>query len=767
MSNSSISQRPIDKVLGSLRGVKPSGNNKWQSLCPSHSDKEASLSISVAQDDKVILHCHAGCDFNEVVRAMGLEPKDLFLPKEMPSKPEKQKKKVVKTYDYEDENLNLVFQVCRTYPKGFYQRRPDGQGGWINNLKETRTVLYRLTRILKYKDRHPVYIVEGEKDADNLEALGLVATTSPMGAGKWKQYYNDWLIDADVIIIPDNDTPGKKHAAEIADKLHFQGKGAKSVKVVELPGLPEKNDISDWLFINNNNKDKLIETVTNTPDWKEIRLEYNSRLSSEIKKDLVPAPEGKGEKLIIGNPFGMSDLGNAERLVRLEGHNLRYCSTLKKWYYWDEHRWKQDDTGIVIRKTKQTIRSIYKEASEIIDDDTRKALTKFALKSESVNRIEAAIKLAQSEPGIPITINQLDADSWKLNVLNGTINLMTGELEPDKREDLMTKMAPIEYKGLDMRLELWDKFLERILPDKELREFVQRAAGYSITGLASEEKLFFAWGPPATGKSTFLNTLSAVLGDYAATSDFETFLARDRSNGGPRNDIARLANKRFVQSLEVDEGKKLAEGLVKSLTGGDVITARFLYGESFEFLPTFKLWLSANSRPRVREDDAAMWRRILQLPFDQQIPEAERDPQLKLTLRNTEISGPAIMAWLVKGCLEWQRKGLAIPEIVKQTTEDYRQEMDPLKDFIEEECRIHPLVRVKVAELYKAYEAWCHENGEKYPLSRKGFKKKLEARGMQQIRDNHRKWQGIGLLDDKQQTYSGGLPVVYADDDPY
>ena len=277
----------------------------------------------------------------------------------------------------------------------------------------------------------------------------------------------------------------------------------------------------------------------------------------------------------------------------------------------------------MLRLAKDTVTSIYSEAAEAPDEKTRTELATWALRSEAVERIKAMLSLAESEPDIPVEPKCLDADPMLLNCDNGTVDLHTGKLREHRRQDLITKLALVIY-DLDARSDLWDEFLsEATGGDDALVIFLQRAAGYSLTGDTSEEVLFFIHGPQAAGKSTFVEAIKTVLGGYATTADFEAFLSR-REVGGPRNDIARLAGSRFVASIEVDEGKKLAEGLVKMLTGGDTVTARKLYQEAFEFRPTFKLWLAANHTPRVREDDEAMWRRILTVPFIHTVPKGQR-----------------------------------------------------------------------------------------------------------------------------------------------
>lgn len=448
-------------------------------------------------------------------------------------------------------------------------------------------------------------------------------------------------------------------------------------------------------------------------------------------------------------PAHLTDWGNAQRLVRLHGRDMRYCHLWGKWLIWDGRRWAVDTSGAAERLAKDTVAQLYAEASQCADEEQRKALAKHALRSESQRAVSAMLALAQSEEGIPVQPQELDSNPWLLNCLNGKVDLRTGELREHRREDLITKLAPVEYDP-NAKFELWDRFLtEATGGDQELMRFLQRAAGYSLTGEIDEEKLFFVHGPAAAGKSTFLEALKAAMGDYASTADFETFLSRQQV-GGPRNDIARLAGARLVVSIEVDEGKRLAEGLLKTLTGGDTVTARFMYRESFEFKPQMKLWLAANHAPKVSDDDEAMWRRILRVPFERVIPKERRDPKVKATLRDPQVAGPAILAWAVQGCLAWQREGLGIPPVVEQATMAYRLDNDPLRDFLSVRCVFGPTKTVRIADLTAAYKNWCQENGEA-PVGAREFNRRLEARGCH--REHTRTgdvWVGIGLIAPKE-----------------
>ena len=460
---------------------------------------------------------------------------------------------------------------------------------------------------------------------------------------------------------------------------------------------------------------------------------------------------GHGSESLLSQVEGyhLTDAGNAKRLVAQHGADLRYCWPSKKWYVWDTTKFAPDNTGELPKLAKARVAMIYADAAACIDEEERKRLGKWAASSENRQRIDAMIDLARSEPGIPVMPEEMDSDPWLLNCPNGTVDLRTGQLRAHRHEDLITKSTSAEYHP-DARFQLFDDFLDRVLPDPEVRSFVKRGAGSSLVGLNLDERLYFAYGRTATGKTTLLRSIRVTLGDYGGVADFSTFLQMDHQ--GPRNDIARLAGKRFVISIEVEQGQKLAESLVQTITGGDPMTARHLYQEFFEFVPSFTLWLAANNRPKVRDDNDAAWRRIVQVPFDVQIPEGERDEGVKLALSDPDVAGPAILAWLVEGCLEWQRTGLAVPDPVRATTEDYRREMDPLAQFLEDRCVQISEAKVGNGELFDAYKEWVKTEGVRFHLGRKSFTQRLESHdGVSQQRGHGgvRHWAGLGLLGDE------------------
>jgi len=439
-----------------------------------------------------------------------------------------------------------------------------------------------------------------------------------------------------------------------------------------------------------------------------------------------------------------TDLGNAKRFIRQHGQDLRYVPLWGKWLAWDGTRWAVDDTYAVTHRAKETIRSLYGEVGSIQDDEKRRSFAQHIARSESHSRIKDMIELAKSEPGIPVAPQQLDADPWALNLVNGTLDLRTGQLRPHAREDLLTKLAPVAYDP-EAPCPQWEAFLSRIFAgDVELIRFVQKAVGYSLTGLTQEQCFFILYGAGANGKSTLIQTISALLRDYARQTPTETLLIQ--RGDGPRNDLARLQGARFVSASEVEGGRKLAEALVKQLTGGDTLTARYLYKEHFEFQPTFKIWLAVNHKPGVQGTDHAIWRRMRLLPFTVTIPAAEQDKQLTERLR-TEL--PGILRWAVEGCRAWQQEGLEPPSAVKRATGDYRAEMDVIAAFIQDCCVLGDNHQVSTSELYAEYQGWCEQMGES-PVTPKGLAAALQERGCTSGRNSRgRLWCGIALKEDE------------------
>jgi len=462
--------------------------------------------------------------------------------------------------------------------------------------------------------------------------------------------------------------------------------------------------------------------------------------------------------------YHLTDLGNAKRLVARHGHDLRFVPAWGTWFIWDGRRWARDETGEVFRRAKETVLSIYQEAATTEDADRRKALADWARRSESEARIRAMVKLAESEPGIPVRLSDLDRDPWLLSVLNGTLDLRTGELRPHNRADLITKMVPVEYDPA-AEAPTWHRFLDRIMGgNQSLVEFLQRAVGYSLTGDVSEQCLFLCYGTGANGKTVFLRTLLALLGPYGKPVEPDLLLIR-HGEAHPTG-LADLFGARLAVALETGAGRRLNEPLVKWLTGGDKLKARFMRQDFFEFEPMHKLWLATNHKPVIRGTDYAIWRRIKMIPFTVTIPEDEQDPRLVDKLR-AEL--PGILAWAVEGCLEWQRKGLGVPDEVRRATEAYREEQDALAAFLAECCVVSPTAKAAAKDLYQAYVAWCEQNGER-PEPQRALGMRLTERGFERYKSHGTIWwRGLGLRDEGTMGTNGDQfsPLAAASRIPY
>ncbi|MCK6514968.1 phage/plasmid primase, P4 family [Myxococcota bacterium] len=438
--------------------------------------------------------------------------------------------------------------------------------------------------------------------------------------------------------------------------------------------------------------------------------------------------------------FNLTDWGNAERLVHTHGEDLRFVTQRGRWLRWEGGRWRWVDTGSLLPLALQSSRATFDAAKEIPDPDHRERITRHTMRSESLPRLKATTQLAASL--LPIDAEQLDRDPLLLTVENGTLDLRSGALNEHSRGDFITRRLGVTYDP-DARCPRWQAFVRRAFGgDLALMQFVQRAVGYTLTGETTEQALLVLKGAGANGKSTFLSVLRALLGEYALAADFASFLA------GPstiRNDLARLSGARLVSASEPERGRPLAESLVKQLTGEDPVTARFLFGEFFEFVPNFKLWLCVNRLPQITSDDAALWRRLRVVPFDHVVPEDERDPHLLAKLLD-EL--PGILAWAVRGCLDWQRYGLGQPRAVAEATLAWREGADTVTAFVGEVCETRPGVRIDSGALYAAYLRWCEDCAET-PLGASAFGMRLSGLGFQRVKgaQGRRRWSGVSLAE--------------------
>jgi putative DNA primase/helicase len=437
-----------------------------------------------------------------------------------------------------------------------------------------------------------------------------------------------------------------------------------------------------------------------------------------------------------------TDTGNALRFVDQWHKEVRYCPPWKTWLLWDGKRWALDRQGEVMERAKKTVLAIYDEVA-LAETDTDKArIRKHAKASEASGQLQAMVGLARSVHGIPVMPEQLDADRWMLNVDNGTLDLRTGELLPHRIEHAITKLAPVAYDASAICPQ-WHAFLSRIMAGNEgLVTFLQRVVGYALTGSIREQCFFILWGDGANGKSAFLQILASILGPYADTAPFDTFMEQKFDKDA--NGLAALQGARFVWSAEGQSQRRLAEALVKQITGGEPIKTRFMYQEFFTYLPQFKLFLATNHRPVIKDTDEGIWRRVRPIPFTVTIPPEERD--LDFATKIVAAEAPGILRWAVEGCLAWQREGLTAPAEVQAAARAYREEMDVVGGFLAERTDKDPIGRVTVKALYAAFVAWCQDSGEK-TVSKKAFGQQISKHGYDDGRDMHsRFWIGVRLL---------------------
>ena len=436
-----------------------------------------------------------------------------------------------------------------------------------------------------------------------------------------------------------------------------------------------------------------------------------------------------------------TDATNASRLLEENGRDIRYNAAWKKWVVWNGKYWETDESGSMVQeKGLEMVHNIYEEMLKTDDPRERVDIEKFGILSESTRRRESFVKAAQYITKLNIKSDDFDRNHWVLNVQNGMVNVLTGEFTEHKQEELITKIANVDYDP-QADCPMWKQFVREIMDFKpDLINFLQTAAGWALTGNIEEQTMFIFYGSGANGKTTFLNTILHLLGDYAIATPTETFMKK--SGDQSTNDIARLRGTRFVTTTEAEQGRRLSEPLIKKITGNDQVTARFLYGEYFNFTPTFKIFMATNHKPVIKGTDHGIWRRIKLVPFTTRIPEEKQDKNLEEKLK-AEASG--ILNWLLEGTARWRREGLKAPPAILNATDEYRGEMDVIGNFLKERCIQKKEVSIRIREFYKAYADWCDDNKE-HAVSERFFTMRLKEMGFEQNRTAEaRYWVGLGL----------------------
>ena len=562
-----------------------------------------------------------------------------------------------------------------------------------------------------------VVLVEGEKCAQALIDAGFVATTAMHGANAPVDK-TDWspLSGKAVLVWPDRDKPGWEYATQAAQAI--LSAGAKSCHIL----YPPEEAAEGW---------DVADAIAEGFDVATF-LTHGPRLQMHDVADDV-APVLSSDESVWGTEDAL-----ALSFTRRYHRDWRYVAAWGRWLVWDGQRWRTEDT----LAATDLIRSVCRQTAVRADNP------KVAAKLASASTVGGVERLARADRRHAATTDEWDADPWLLNTPGGVVDLKSGRKRANDRADRMTKITTAT-PGSDCPQ--WMAFLSDIAGgDIDLQNYLQRMAGYCLTGVTSAHALFFLYGTGANGKSVFANVISTILGDYAATASMDTFV-ETRGDRHP-TDLAGLRGARFVTAIETEQGRRLNESKVKAITGGDKISARFMRQDFFEYTPQFKPVIVGNHKPAIRNIDEAMKRRMHMIPFTVTIPPERRDSRLTEKLL-AERDG--ILAWAVAGCLAWQREGLKPPASVVSATEEYFEAEDALGRWLEERCVREPSARSLTAELFSDWKQWADTSGE-FIGSQRRFSDLLITRGLEKWRNGAgvRGFQGIGLKHPPSPAYA-------------
>lgn len=718
LPNNGISVNPLDLVLHRLEAhngqpAKRSGDG-YTTRCPAHEDTHASLSVTEADDGRVLIYCHAGCTVQAIMQALGLPMSDLF-PRREPERKRKPtpepKPAPVPTYIYVNADGEPVHATIRQPGKRFAQARPnpDAPSGWVFGLAGLQPVLYRLPEVMQaVADGRTIYVCEGEKDADNLCALGLTATTNPMGACKWRKQYTECLRGADVVVLPDHDEPGEAHGQQVATALHGV---ADRVRVLHLPDLPAGGDVSDWL-----DRGGTIEDLQALVD--ECEAYTPPATTATVTTDAAALTDE-----VLSALRDPTDSGNAALLVALHGHDLRFDHQRQRWLVWQGHWWADDGDGEVLRRAHDAARFRYKMIWDIFAaEEGLKGAVKAALKAKEHYKLTAALAIAK------VLRPVADASPWDvhphlLGVENGVIDLRSGDLSAGDRDQRITQHIPVSFDPA-AECPRWERFIQEIADDRDdLAEYMRLAIGYSFTAETREQCLFVAHGRGATGKSTLTAALLSLAGPYGRAASFEAFA----DPPGHLESLAVLAGRRIVTAGETRENTGLNEQRLKSLShGNDTLAAAFKHGHEFTFTPVCKLWLCLNHKPRVNDDSTGFWRSVRLLPFDRVFDPAA-EPDLADTLA-AERAG--ILTWVVRAARDWYAHGLQAVASVQTATAAWERQENPLLDWVEAALVLGDDCETATGDLWSSYCRWAESENlsDKERLTRRSFANRLTLR---------------------------------------
>ena len=697
--------------------------DKAQCICPAHSDKQASLTITKGKKC-TLFHCHSGCSIDDVLSAAGLEKKDTFYDTE-PLKANwrayiesREKRKIEATYNYVSCNGGYAFTKIRLEGKkllyGILEKERCTYGLPRDTPRKSLKAIYGNVKAINkaITECKPIFIVEGEKDVDTLTKQGYTAFTYG-GVNDWQKDFADIVKGADVVILADNDSPGKAVADTILRDIQPVAKSAKII--VPTPDIP-KADISDYFNAGHTREEfeQMINSVTEN--------RKSDATDTATDKSLI---EILTELNAIQN-YETNDKGFGSLFAEVFKDKHRYNPSIKDFMLYDGKKWIEDTEGLSARTDAKLLSdALLQYGSSLGDTDYLKAVTTLCNIRNRNNMLQ------DSKDVYYFSNEELDTNDHFLNLQNGTLDLSENEPKfiqhnPDM---LLSKICNVEYNP-KANCKVWEKFLLEIMQgDTDKIKYLQKIAGLSLTGITQEETCFILYGSTTrNGKSTFCETLIHLFGDYALTMKPESLAVKQNLDSRTASgDIARLAGCRFVNASEPPKRMLFDTALLKSLLGRDSITARHLHQREFSFIPKFKLVINTNYLPTITDDTIFSSGRINVISFDRHFEPQEQDKHLKDKLRDkNELSG--ILNWCIKGLQLYRKEGLLPPKAVQNATEVYRSDSDKIGNFINE-CLTKSDANSKAKDIYEVYVKWCDDNG--YGCENKGnFFAELKSKGI-------------------------------------
>ena len=733
----------LQTILSRLKGVKKVGPNTYRAYSPLRDEKKPSLYITAKPDGTILMCDHGGGDTKAILAAIGLTMRTLFPdggssgsePKG--SDPER---KVAAIYQYLDKKGELVAEKVRYTNKTFFWRskKPDGS---YDYHKPKNVPLYNGTVLEKAE---AVFLVEGEKDVDTLTKYGLPAVSLPNGA-HWENEYVAYFSDKVIIILPDNDDTGRGYAKAALKALKPTNYNTGIMQLNNLwPEIPEKGDVSDYIAAKGEEavaklKETLDVVTRNRKPAPAVPAVPTAQCSAAaVTVVATSAPlmlKTHIDYCIVikkfnphSNPkYSATDNGSGRLFSDIVRGQARYVASRKSWFIYDGTRWAPDEGNMATMEMCKAIGdALTRYAFSIQDENERKQYLKYTMRWMTRNYRKTILDDAASVYNIGM--GEFDADVNLLNCKNGTLDLKTMQFRSHNPDDKITKIADVVYDP-NAKCPRFEQFLIEVMSgDADKSAFLQKALGYALSGDSRYECMFILYGATTrNGKSTLMESILRVFGDYGLTVAPETIAAKQRNSSGPSEDLARLAGRRLANISEPSRGMRLNAAQVKSMTGNDSINARFLHCNSFDFRPQFKLYINTNYLPSVDDMSLFSSNRVRVIPFDRHFEPQEQDPNLKHLFAEEEAKS-AILNWLIAGWQLMQKEGLDSPAAVVEATNEYSRDSNKIALFAEEKLIEDRTGEARTAEVYERYKEWCDVNG-CMPENSTNFKRSLQTIG--------------------------------------